>query len=234
MNESLPSFKNSIGISYGNILSPLAPNVLQTATAELSYSNPFFLKFSGQRVQLFELWKNKLNLVVRLEGGHLLKFGAGRMHINDRFFINSTQCFSQLGHFQRSNVPLDPHSVQTESPPSSGCARVILGDDLGAETFGHINSRIDFLNVPFLRKYNVRPFVFGELVVYPAFGERAGSVQELLRKSSRGGVGFGICIPLPIGQGMNIQLYHNAMVFNGDPRGDITRNSFINMDFGFF
>lgn len=111
MNESLPSFKNSVGVSYGSILNPLTPNVLQTATAELSFSRPYFLKMNCQRVELFDLWKNKLNLVVRAEGGHLVKLGSGRMHINDRFFINSTQCFSHLGHFQRPNVPLDPNEV---------------------------------------------------------------------------------------------------------------------------
>lgn len=43
IRESMPSFKNSIGIDYGTT----DPNVMQTINSELSFSKPLFCKFNA-------------------------------------------------------------------------------------------------------------------------------------------------------------------------------------------
>ena len=48
-----------------------------------------------------------------------------------------------------------------------GNSRILLGDDLGADKYIHALARLDFTNVPYLKKYNIRPFIFGEYVYYP-------------------------------------------------------------------
>lgn len=110
----------------------------------------------------------------------------------------------------------------------------MLGDDLGAERYINSIARIDFTNVPYLKKYGVKPFVFGEYVFYPPAFSNVTDLREQIKTYSRGGIGFGIAIPLPIGDNLSIQIYHNAMIFNQRNKGDIGRASWINFDFGFY
>ena len=114
-----------------------------------------------------------------------------------------------------------------------GSRRIILGDDLGAERYINASARFDFADVPFLSKYGIKPFVFGEYIFYPP-STFEGSLSEQIRKFSRGGLGFGLSIPLPIGDNLSIQIYHNALLFNPLNKGDIARTGLINLDFGFF
>lgn len=48
-----------------------------------------------------------------------------------------------------------------------GQRRVLLGDDLGVEQYAHLLGRLDFTDVPYLKKYGIKPFVFGEFIFYP-------------------------------------------------------------------
>ena len=90
----------------------------------------------------------------------------------------------------------------------------MIGDDLGVERFVNFMGRLDFCNIPGLRKYNLRPFVFAEVVYYPPFYSNQGGLWSQIRKYTRGGVGYGISIPLPINDMLNLHLYQNVALFN--------------------
>ena len=49
----------------------------------------------------------------------------------------------------------------------SGYRKVILGDDLGSERYLNLVTKFDFQDLPFLRDFKIRPFVFGEYTFYP-------------------------------------------------------------------
>ena len=112
----------------------------------------------------------------------------------------------------------------------------MLGDDLGSQTYANLNARLEFTNFPYLKQYGIRPFVFGEWVLYPPHSD-AFSQQDFVswvKRNSRYGFGFGLAIPIPVGFNMSLQIYHNAMVFGANPKGDLVKTGTIHFDFGFF
>lgn len=120
--------------------------------------------------------------------------------------------------------------------------KVILGDDLGAETFFSLFCRLEFTDIPYLRYYNVRPFVFADYVFYPPHhcNLSHGTLGlKSIKQFSRGGLGFGLSAPMPINDMLSIHVYHNALLFNCDRTGslslgDIYRTGAIEIDFGIF
>jgi hypothetical protein len=68
---------------------------------------------------------------------------------------------------------------------------VILGDDLGSELYLTVLGRLEFCDVPVLKNYSIKPFVFAEGIYYPPANAKG-------KEYCRGGVGFGVSIPLPV------------------------------------
>jgi len=182
----------------------LNPKVIQSLNAELAVNSPRFVKVHGNRAQLFCLIKDKLNLSYRIEAGLMHKLTKEAcLHTNDRFFLNSTHCFNFLGHVEDSNQKQDPQKFEDNATKPSTAKKVLLGDDLGAEAYAHGSMRLDFTDVPYLNKYGIRPFVFGELIYYPPYYAQ-GAMSQRIKQHTRGGIGFGIAIPLPVGDNINI------------------------------
>ena len=109
---------------------------------------------------------------------------------------------------------------------------MILGDDLGSERYVNFLGKLEFTNIPYLKAYNIKPFIFGELIFYPPYYSQ--SLPDALKKYTRGGIGFGFSIPLFIHEMLSIQLYHNAFVFNPIHKGDIARFNIVEIDIGIF
>ena len=42
-----------------------------------------------------------------------------------------------------------------------------------------------------------------------------------MKKYSRGGLGYGISVPLPIGENFNLHLYQNVLILNANNKGDV-------------
>ena len=141
-----------------------------------------------------------------------------------------------MGHSEDSNEPIDPTSVQETAKKAGNTRKVILGDDLGAERYIHFIGRLDFLNIPFLRRFSIKPFLFSELVFYPPYTSNYSGLSALdqFKKYSRCGLGFGFSVPLPIGDMLSFHLYQNVLMFNSSHKGDIIRNSFVELDIGFY
>lgn len=43
----------------------------------------------------------------------------------------------------------------------------MIGDDLGSRTYLDLITRLEFTGIPFLKEYNVHPFIHNELMYYP-------------------------------------------------------------------
>lgn len=126
--------------------------------------------------------KNKLNFVYRFEAGLIHNFTKERsLHSNDRFFLNSTHCFNFLGHLNSPNEEVDPTKFQEGEKQKVGQRRVLLGDDLGVETYAHLLARLDFTDVPYLKKYGLKPFVFGEFIFYPPASSNSLGIKSQLQ-----------------------------------------------------
>ena len=122
------------------------------------------------------------------------------MHSNDRHFIEKTNCFSSIGHVCESNEKIEAEKFQKEATGNQ--RKIILGDDLGANRFVHLVSRLEFADMPYIRRYGIKPFILGEYIFYPpsAILQNKGNLKD----HSRGGIGIGLSIPLPIGDMLNI------------------------------
>jgi hypothetical protein len=176
---------------------------------------------------MFSLVTGKLNLSYFAQGGYIHNFSGRTLHTNDRLFLQKTHVFRSIGHVEPSNEPIDAVSIQSQDPKDAQLRKVILGDDLGAEAFLSVLGRLEFCDVPTLKNYGVKPFVFGEFVYYPPMAATG-------RQHCRGGMGFGISIPLPINDMLSLQIYHNALILNANPKGDIARTSKVEIEIGFF
>jgi hypothetical protein len=104
---------------------------------------------------------------------------------------------------------------------------VVLGDDLGSENYLSILARMDFCDVPVLKKYGIKPFVFGEAIYYPPAMAKG-------REWCRGGMGYGISIPLPVSDMFTLQIYQNAFILNAKHKGDVARTTCVEIEIGFF
>ena len=62
---------------------------------------------------------------------------------------------------------------------------------MGSEMYLTVLGRLEFTDVPMIKNYGVKPFVFAEGVYYPPAGKNG-------REYCRGGLGFGVSIPLPV------------------------------------
>lgn len=103
---------------------------------------------------------------------------------------------------------------------------------MGSERYLSFLGKVEFTDIPYLKAYNVKPFIFGELIYYPPYYSQA--IPDSVKKYTRGGIGFGISIPLPIHEMLSIQLYHNAYVFNPLNKKDIARYGTLEIDIGIF
>lgn len=95
-----------------------------------------------------------------------------------------------------------------------GSKKIIIGDDLGSERYLSLLGKLEFLNIPFLRNYGIKPFIFGEIIYYPSFKNKYICMKDEILKNTRGGMGFGIAFPLPINDMLTLHLYHNTVLFN--------------------
>lgn len=64
-----------------------------------------------------------------------------------------------------SNKPID---IKKLNEKQDVMTKVILGDDLGAEMYFNLLSRFEFKQVPYLKQYNIRPFLYAEGIFYPS------------------------------------------------------------------
>ena len=145
-----------------------------------------------------------------------------------------------------SNYPVDPvkfneeikkdlkNNEESKEKESVKTRKVILGDDLGSEKYVSLLSRLDFCNIPYLKEYNVKPFIFGELIFYPPPCGSSINMKDQIRKYTRGGLGFGLSVPLPVNDMLNLHFYNNVAIFNAKSPGDIARASLLEVDIGFF
>lgn len=93
-------------------------------------------------------------------------FGSTKTYINDRFFVSNSLGYFHIGHTETPNAPPLPQHLETEDPQ---CQKVILGDDLGSENYFMGSLRFDFVNIPYLRDWNLKTFTYGEAAVYPSY-----------------------------------------------------------------
>ena len=178
---------------------------------------------------MFNLLKGKINFSYFLQGGYIHNFSGGQsLHSNDRLFVMKTHCFKSIGHIEPSNEPIDALSIQSTEPKDKPFRKIILGDDLGSEQYLNFLGRLEFCDVPLLKNYSLKPFIFGEYIYYPP------AAQRCWKTYSRGGIGFGISIPLPINDMLSLQIYQNAYIFNPNNKGDIARTSTFEIEIGFF
>ena len=70
------------------------------------------------------------------------------------------------------------------------------------------------------------------MVYYPPFGPK--NTLQSLKQNTRGGVGFGISIPIPVDENLRINFYHNAFIFNANNKGDVSRTKMVEVEFGMF
>lgn len=90
----------------------------------------------------------------------------------------------------------------------------MIGDDLGAEKYISLQSQLEFKNIPILKNYNMSPFVYGEATFYPPHDASAKmNTMAELKRYTRGGIGYGIKIPVP-GMGANFHFWYNIATFN--------------------
>jgi hypothetical protein len=46
----------------------------------------------------------------------------------------------------------------------------VVGDDLGADTYALLQTRLEFTNIPYLKKLlGMKTFLYGEMAFYPPF-----------------------------------------------------------------
>ena len=107
----------------------------------------------------------------------------------------------------------------------------VLGNDPGASFLFNLMAKLEFIDIPYLRKYKVRPFIFGEMVCYPPYS-RGSSLN--LKQNTRGGIGYGISIPFPINENMNMSFYQNLLLFNTNNKGDVARTKMLEFEIGLF
>ena len=91
-------------------------------------------------------------------------------------------------------------------------------------------SKIELTDVPYLRKYKIWPFIFGEMICYPPYSRTSGALD--LKKNTRGGIGFGISFPFPINEGLRLNFYQNALIFNANNAGDVSRTRMLEFEIG--
>ena len=83
----------------------------------------------------------------------------------------------------------------------------------------------------------IRPYLFGEYIFYPPFSKETQNMKfsNLLKKYSRGGIGYGFVVPLTaISEHFNLHIYQNVLVFNADNRGDVARTGYFEFEIGLF
>ena len=119
--------------------------------------------------------------------------------------------YLHIGHSEKSLHPEPKQKVGQN-------AEVILGDDLGTNKYLYACLRLNYLNLPVLKKAGARLFGAVEVAYYPT--EKHNNV--------RGSVGLGA--NLPLNDMISIALYHNFGNYNSRV-GDIERTSFVNFTF---
>lgn len=91
-------------------------------------------------------------------------------------------------------------------------------------------ARLEFINIPLLRDYGLKPYLGYELAYYPSL-IRNFSVKSLW-KDTRHSVGFGLAIPL--NNMIDLLIFYNALNFNSKRGIDFERRGLININLGFF
>ena len=72
--------------------------------------------------------------------------------------------------------------------------------------------RLEFLNIPFIKRIKLRTFTYAELVFYPSLKTMGLPIATLLKDNTRLSAGFGLAIP--INEMISIMLYYNSLNFN--------------------
>ena len=106
----------------------------------------------------------------------------------------------------------------------------MLGNDPGSSFLFNLMSRLEFTDVPYLRKYKIHPFIFGEMICYPPYSRTAGSLN--LKQNTRGGIGYGISFPFPVNESLRLNFYQNALIFNANNAGDVSRTRMLEFEIG--
>ena len=70
------------------------------------------------------------------------------------------------------------------------------------------------------------------MTCYPPYSRNSGPIN--LKNYTRGGIGYGISIPFPIGENLKINLYQNALIFNAKNDGDVARTKLLEFEIGLF
>lgn len=154
--------------------------------------------------------------------------GSYTTHINDRFFINNSLGYTHIGHTEDPNAPVDQSDLKVDNPKYT---KLVVGDDLGSENFALFQTRLDFIDIPFIKKIGMKTFIYGELAFYPPFLSKMSGFSYIY-KNIRFSSGFGIAIPVnPL---ISILIYYNALNLNSYRHGDYERHNIINVSLGFF
>ena len=106
----------------------------------------------------------------------------------------------------------------------------VLGNDPGSSFLLNLMSKIELTDVHYLRKYKIWPFIFAEMICYPPYSRTSTTLD--LKKNTRGGIGFGISIPLPINESLRLNFYQNALIFNANNAGDVSRTRMLEFEIG--
>ncbi|CDW88002.1 UNKNOWN [Stylonychia lemnae] len=231
-DEIMLSEKQSIGLEFLKFDNDL----YQKGSIELAipeglghyHGMPSFFKLDGFLAKTLSIIPNKLKLTGILQGGFVIPtLGCKKTTINDRFFLTNSFGYTHLGHIYHSNS-----NAVIQQDESSNYKKKITGDDLGSNYYSLIQTRLEFLDIPFLNSFGMKTFTYLEAAFYPQnqIGQEMNIAKQLM-KFTRFSAGFGFSMPM--NQQISILLFYNAFNFNSQ-KGDFERKGFININIGFF
>jgi len=64
----------------------------------------------------------------------------------------------------------DTPRTNNNGPKQTTEEEFVLGNDPGSSFLLNLMTKLEFTDIPYLRKYKVRPFIFGEVICYPPYG----------------------------------------------------------------
>ena len=106
-NEALTSVKHSASMAYFKMKETSMTSVSMELALPFSDSRcASFLKLETKHQQKWPLVRDKLNLVLDLQGGIISgsPFGQRKTFVNDRFYLHNTSGYLALGHEEPSNM----------------------------------------------------------------------------------------------------------------------------------
>ena len=225
--------KHSASLEYYKVdFGQMSRFTAELAVPLLGYErSPSFLKLEGSRQHRFPIVDDKINLVCEVKAGKILPLSSNKnkasSFANDRLYLYLSSGYLMLGHSEPTLRPTAEKTEEDDKQKRKDVQQVVLGDDLGSDTFLYTGARLDYCNMPYLKDSNVRLYSSAEAVYYPPFNKPSSNPIHDVRAS----LGFGMHFRL--NEMINIGLHYNAANFNTKV-GDIERQAYINFQLSMF